>query len=250
MPAQPAPANVPARPSPPVGSTLGTQWGEGRASQVQTVAAIRVTPDSQQAVATLSYSDEASIRLALGGRADQQLNLLLHDGRVEWSVRDAQNRPLPIFSAPGRKAEYHVAGRDGERYELVYVNRSQQHYEIVATVDGLDVLSGQPGSLRNRGYLLEPGETLRIDGFRKSDDEVATFRFASKSNAYASNTPAGNPRNVGVIGTALFEVRLAGASARDLGRTSVPGGQNAFPADSDGRGSGGAGRFAPPPQYR
>ncbi|WP_027014002.1 S8e ribosomal protein [Comamonas composti] len=218
-------------------STLGTQWGEARASHTRTVYAQRLSPDRPQALAQLRYSDEVSIRRALGAHADRQLNVLLADGNVEWSVQDGQGQPLPIYR---QGAEYLVAGRHGERYELVYVNRSRVGYEVVATVDGLDVLSGQGGSISREGYWLKPGTTLRIDGFRKSQSEVASFRFAGKQRAYAANTPEGDARNVGVIGSALFEVRVTDpeqAQASPAGKTP-----QAFPAD--------AGSYAKPPQYR
>lgn len=241
----PPPASTPPasaalrRPAPQAESTLGTQWGEGRDSQVQTIQAARLAPDQPNATVALRYSDEASIRRSLGASADRQLNVLMDGGKVEWSVRDAADRPLPIYSVRGRSGDFQVAGRHRERYELVYLNRSQRNYEVVATVDGLDVLTGQPGSVRSGGYLLRPGETLRIEGFRKSRSEVAAFRFSSRDNAYAANTPAGSPRNIGVIGTAVFEVRL--------GQTPPARGPNAFPADGGGRGDE---DYAPPPRYR
>ena len=56
---------------------------------------------------------------------------------------------------------------------LVYTNRSATPYEIITTVDGLDVLSGKPGSRSHNGYMLQAGAVLRIEGFRKSAEEVA-----------------------------------------------------------------------------
>ena len=224
-------------------ATLGTQWGEGRESVTKVVRASRLTPDQPRFVGQMRYSDEASIRRALGQYAERQLNALLADGDVEMQIGSGQGQPpLRIFSSRGGQ-DYYVAGRAGERYELIYTNRSNRFYEVVATVDGLDVLTGQPGSVRNEGYLLRPGERLVIDGFRKNDREVAAFRFSNKDRAYA-NTPAGDARNVGVIGSALFEVRLDERDP-DLPVNPVPAAQRqpqAFPADG--------GRYAPPPQYR
>lgn len=225
-------------------STLGTQWGEGRESVTKVVQASRLTPDRPQDMGQMRYSDEDSIRRALGRDAEQQTNAFLADGDVELQLLGGNGAALRIFSSRGAK-DFHVAGRSGDRYELVYTNRSNRYYEVVASVDGLDVLSGQPGSVRNDGYLLRPGERLVIDGFRKSDREVAAFRFSAKGRAYASNTPAGDARNVGVIGTALFEVRVDERTA-DLFRRRAPEVEqrdpSAFPAD--GR------QYAPPPQYR
>jgi hypothetical protein len=84
---------------------------------------------------------------------------------------------------------------------------------VIATVDGLDVLTGKPGSLRNGGYVLRPLESLTIEGFRKSQSEVAAFRFAAPGRAYAANTEAGDVRNIGVIGAALFELEEREARA-------------------------------------
>ena len=226
-------------------STLGTQWGEGRESVTQSVQASRLTPNQARDLGQMRYTDEASIRRALGGGADRQLNALLAGGDVEWQVSNGSGTVWPIFSRPGAR-DYYLAGRSGERYELVYTNRSARYYEVVATVDGLDVLTGQPGSVGNDGYLLRPGERLVIDGFRKSDREVAAFRFSAKGRAYANNTPTGDARNVGVIGTALFEVRLDQPDLAMPRRSTAPaaGEPQAFPADPAPR------SFAPPPQYR
>lgn len=223
-------------------STLGTQWGEGRESVTKVVKASRITPDRARAVAQMRYSDEDSIRRALGRQAERQTDVLLGDGDVEWMLSSGSGPALPIFTTRGG-SDYQVAGRNGERYELVYHNRSNRYYEVVATVDGLDVLTGQPGSVKSDGYLLRPGERLVIDGFRKSDKEVAAFRFSAKGRAYANNTPAGEARNVGVIGTALFEIRLDERDP-DLPRRSMENHllePSAFPADP--------GKFAPAPQY-
>ena len=245
--APPAPAAMAAPRPAKAQSTLGTQWGEGRESVTKVVQASRLTPDRPRDVGQMRYSDEDSIRRALGKYAEQQTNALLADGDVELQVLGGNGAALRIFSTRGAK-DFHVAGRSGERYELVYTNRSNRYYEVVATVDGLDVLSGQPGSIQSAGYLLRPGERLVIDGFRKSDREVAAFRFSAKGRAYANNTPAGDARNVGVIGSALFEVRLDERDP-DLPRRRAPEVElrdprdpSAFPAD--GR------QYAPPPQYR
>lgn len=216
-------------------STLGTQWGEGRDSVVRYVPAERVT-QQPQALRQIGYTDLASIQQALGRHADQQLNILLTGGKVEWSVLGDQEQALPIYSTRGAQ-DYRVAGKQGERYELQFVNRSQSRYEVVATVDGLDVLSGQPGSQTAGGYILEPGQTMRIDGFRKSASEVAAFRFARKPQAYASNTPAGDARNVGAMGVALFELKPTAPP-------QTPAGPQAFPADA------GTAPYALPPVYR
>lgn len=70
-------------------------------------------------------------------------------------------------------------------------------------MDGLNVQDGQPASFSKRGYIVEPGKSLEIEGFRTSYSHVAAFKFSSVSNSYA-NMRHGNTRNVGVIAIAVF----------------------------------------------
>ncbi len=113
-----------------------------------------------------------------------------------------QGRPLRLTPTSG--GDLRLQGRSGDLYRLAFSNRGRRTVEVVATVDGLDVLNGRPGSIANRGYVVRPGDMLVIEGFRKSEDEVAAFRFSAPDDAYAANTPQGDPRNIGVIGVALF----------------------------------------------
>ena len=60
---------------------------------------------------------------------------------------------------------------------IVLRNQGRRTFEIVSSVDGRRAV-GRPGSYTNGGYVLYPGRTLTIEGFRKSRDEVA--RSASR----------------------------------------------------------------------
>ncbi len=82
------------------------------------------------------------------------------------------------------------------------MNHSSERFEVLASVDGLDVIDGRVGSYSKRGYLIDAYGTLDIDGFRRSSDAVAAFRFGSVRDSYAAR--AGSDRNVGVIGIAIF----------------------------------------------
>ena len=231
-------AAAPAAPAP----QLGTQWGEGIESKTRTVVAKRLS-DRPDDVASVGYNEASAVRRAVGSNPERRLNLLLADGDVEWSVLDEDGRPLPLQRTrrgSGGQDMFRLAGVEGARYTLRFRNLSERSYEVIATVDGLDVLSGKPGSLRNGGYVLRPQETLNIEGFRKSQSEVAAFRFATPGRAYAANTEAGDVRNIGVIGAALFELEQPQAPRRPR-RDATPPQPSAFPAD---------GAYAPPPRYR
>lgn len=120
---------------------------------------------------------------------------------VEWGVKGGMGF-LPTFKEGGYGRRL-VAGEKNSSYSIVVKNRCKSALEIVASVDGLDVQDGQPASFSKRGYIVEPGKTLEIEGFRTSYSRVAAFKFSSVSNSYA-NLRHSNTRNVGVIGLAVF----------------------------------------------
>lgn len=97
----------------------------------------------------------------------------------------------------------YVEGRSGQRYALRVRNLTGARVEVVPTVDGLDVQSGKDASFDARGLVIRAHESFDFTGFRISDTEVATFRFGSIEQSYAAQI--GKPRNVGVIGLAVFE---------------------------------------------
>ena len=193
---------------------LGTQWGDEVQSSVQQVDLRRV--GSQPLAEHVLYYSGKDYH----GRSLNAISLAA--GRVELSVRGDNRRALPIFRDNGR---YFLRGKAGQAYRLVYKNNSDKTLEIVASVDGLDVIAGKAASRYLNGYVLRPHGTLEIEGFRKSNDAVASFIFGKPSDAYAANTDAGSVQNVGVIGTAIFELR-------DPNR-APDGAANAFPADGE-----------------
>ena len=119
---------------------------------------------------------------------------------------------------------------DGLNYQLRYLNQSSQTFEVSASVDGLDVLTGRQASRQQAGYVLGPYSQFAIEGFRKSNSAVAAFTFSKPKDAYASNTPQGKIQNTGIIGTVIHELNapIAKASNSNTGYAPAP---NAFPAD-------------------
>ncbi len=95
-----------------------------------------------------------------------------------------------------------VAGRPGDRYALRLVNNSGERVLAVVAIDGVNVISGETAAVSQRGYVLEPWQRTEVNGWRKSDSEVAAFEFTSLADSYAART--GRPQDVGVIGVAVF----------------------------------------------
>jgi hypothetical protein len=108
-------------------------------------------------------------------------------------------RTLPIYEYEGR---LYVAGEPRHQYELRIRNPSGGRVLAVTSVDGVNVITGQTAAEQQSGYVLDPWDSVRIEGWRKSLDDVATFYFTRLSDSYAART--GRPHDVGVIGVALF----------------------------------------------
>ncbi|KFC10853.1 putative outer membrane lipoprotein [Trabulsiella guamensis ATCC 49490] len=185
------------QPAPAQEERLGTAWGENIDSSVVSVEANRQSSRPTR-MATVYY---------LGGRvpSDARTYTQVALGDVEMRIQDDSGRNMKIIR--NARGDHQLFAFEGERYALAFNNHSRTvTYEIVSTVDGLDVLTGKPGSIEQRGYLLYPRTSLRIEGFRKSDDAVAAFRFAHPDAAYAANSAYGDAGNVGVIGVATFAI--------------------------------------------
>lgn len=101
--------------------------------------------------------------------------------------------------------ETFVEARPEQRYAIRLDNLTGRRLLAVLSVDGVNVVTGQPASPDQAGYVLEPWQTLDITGWRKSLEDVAAFRFSRPEQSYAART--GRPDNVGVIGVAVFEER-------------------------------------------
>ncbi|MEZ4362085.1 MAG: hypothetical protein R3B48_17995 [Kofleriaceae bacterium] len=152
-----------------------------------------------------AYADQPGGRVAIAAprtalalaperiRAPFDVTLLAEDGSA-----------LSTFAQNGR---YYVLGEAGSRYTIRVTNPTPRRVEAVVSVDGLDVIDGEGGDLAKRGYIVPPYGDLRIEGFRTSQSDVATFRFSAVGASYAGRK--GKARNVGVIAVALFEEQAA-----------------------------------------
>lgn len=199
---------------------LGTKWGDDISSHVTQIDLKRL---SQNPV------DETQIRYASKQFSGRSINSIsLAAGKVSFSVIDDRGRILPLYR-DGQS--YFLAANDGQSYQLRYSNTSQQTFEIVASVDGLDVLDGRQASRSKSGYVLRPYSSFAIEGFRKSNSAVASFTFSKPQDSYAANNSSGSIQNTGVIGTVVYELKAPKyypAKKPNDGYAPAP---NAFPAD-------------------
>lgn len=124
---------------------------------------------------------------AVGGVADVQL------------IDRDSGETLSVYRHQG---EHWVAGRPGARYAVSVRNATPGRVLSVVSVDGVNAVSGETANWRQTGYVLSPWQQHAINGWRKSDTEVAAFHFTASSESYAERT--GRPAHVGVIGVAVF----------------------------------------------
>jgi hypothetical protein len=193
---------------------LGTQWGEQVTAPISYSPFMRAS-SSPWAEVLLHYNDAqgVSAHAAYLGTSPAPLELYAGDGSLSVALVDEMGRTLPGYHANGRAL---VVGEDGARYRIVVRNATTARFEVVASVDGLDVIDGKPADPGRRGYIVNPHDTLVIDGFRTSDSDVAAFRFGKVADSYAAQTSG--DRNVGVVGFAIFSERGAVWTPAELNR--------------------------------
>ncbi len=119
------------------------------------------------------------------------------------TVEDGAGRALPVYRQGGTTF---VLGEMGQRYTLTVHNPTSRRVEAVVSVDGRDVLTGEPADYaEQRGYVVPAYGSVTIRGFRRSLSEVATFRFTDPGDSYSARW--GTPENVGILGLAIFAER-------------------------------------------
>lgn len=179
---------------------LATGWGAERNSEMSYTSFVRAS-SKPAGTDAIFYNDSEGIKAM--SRAPEKVGPMqtAAGSLVEWGIKGGSGY-LPAYKEYGYGRRL-VGGSKGGRYSIVVKNRCKSALEIVASVDGLDVMDGKTAGFSKRGYIVYPGETLEIDGFRKSESKVAAFEFSGVSDSYA-NLRHGDTRNVGVIGLAVF----------------------------------------------
>ena len=182
---------------------LGTDWGREVSSRMYYSDFQRASAKPRGGIATIHYNDREGVEAMTrytGGSPHAYGGLQkAAGGTVEWGVKKGWGY-LKSHYIDGRRL---VTGTKGATYSIVVKNLCHCRVEAVVSVDGLDVMDGRPASTKKRGYLIAPGGTLEVKGFRTAENAVAAFRFSSVPRSYASQRH-GDSRNVGVIGLAIF----------------------------------------------
>lgn len=218
-----------AMPQPQHKPGLGTSYGEQRFSSVRSVRFRRAAPTQPTALLSLRYNDAEGVRqISQWKTGGYPQRATYQTGTFTLTLRDDSGSPLPGAQVG---SDVYAVGEAGARYVIGVENNSNQRYEVLASVDGLDVIDGQEADFSKRGYLVDPYTSFVIEGWRTSDDTVAAFRFSDMDDAYAERM--GKGRNIGVVGVAFFAEEGYSASPDELRRRDSA---DPFPN-----------RYAPPP---
>ena len=137
---------------------------------------------------------------------------------------EVEGRDAPLFAAPDASGRFYVEARKGARYALRLSNRTHERLGVAVTVDGLDVVSGErsprprprsgpAAGAPGRMYILDPGDTATIRGWRTSLDEVRRFTFVDEQSSYAARSGKANSR-MGWIEVGVYRERTRGVRVR------------------------------------
>jgi len=156
------------------------------------------------AACSSAYADQVAAPMQPGPRIAIDVAPAKIRAPYDVQVIRENGETLPTYAAKDR---FYVQGTAGERYTIRISNPTAHRVEAVVSVDGLDAIDGEAGDLHKRGYIVPAYGDVRVEGFRTSLADVATFRFSSVDGSYAGQK--GKARNVGVIAVALFEEEAA-----------------------------------------
>ena len=206
---------------------LATQAGYEMTSAVADIPFYRKTTGQADAVDSFHYNDETGARAmaeVLGGGSKKRGSFSVAGGRLEVALQSGgYSGPFERYEAGGKRI---VIGSPGSSYEIFLSNRTKHAVEVVASVDSLDVMDGKSASVKKRGYIIPAKSDLAIEGFRVNARTVKRFVFGSVDASAAAK--AGQARNVGVIGLAVYDEDEAQAKIARLVETQKRSVANPF----------------------
>jgi hypothetical protein len=138
------------------------------------------------------------VKVAQGRR---KAKMYRYDTEVEILVN---GKPVRKYSHEGKTF---IQANRGTPYAIRVKNNSPNRRMFNVSVDGVNVVNGQPAGSSNLGYVIPGYSSYEVVGFRTSNEEVHPFKFNIKERSYAakSDETQGDTSNCGVIGVEVYE---------------------------------------------
>lgn len=145
-----------------------------------------INPARRIARVTITPRQEATVRIEI-----------VQNGRV---LRQHNYEGRSYIEAPP-EGEYTIRLTNTQRSSR-FSNETGRQLAVLS-VDGLNIITGEKAAFDGPGYVVLPGQTINIPGWRRSDSEVAAFEFKPQESSYTAQVGNGTS-NTGVIGLAVF----------------------------------------------
>jgi hypothetical protein len=110
------------------------------------------------------------------------------NGALSMGLTDERGRKLKAVECGGYLV---VQAEAGQSYQLVVENESDVPWEVLPSVDGLDLESGEPADLTRRGRVVPPRGKTVFTSMRGEDGKAVPLRFrqvADTSARYRTNS--------------------------------------------------------------
>lgn len=127
--------------------------------------------------------------------------MYLYDTEVEILVN---GKPVKKYAHNGKT---YIQANKGSEYSIRIRNNSWNRRMFVISVDGINVVNGEPAGKIPFGYVISGYSSYEVKGFRTSNEVVHPFIFNDKKKSYAakSEQTGGDISNCGVIGVQVYE---------------------------------------------
>lgn len=120
------------------------------------------------------------------------------------------NTQVEVFTSGKPVKQYlhngktYIEAKIGSEYSIKIRNSGSGRKLAIVTVDGLNVISGNPHSSENeQGYIVNGYDSIEIKGFRKDMSSVGAFKFCQAGHSYCNEK--GLKGNNGVIGVRIYD---------------------------------------------
>lgn len=178
----------------------GTTWGPYTHSPMSYTSFARGSTKPLHGVSLIWYNEKEAVERVTAGNYYTRKGLQrTAGGLVEWGMKSGRSTLKSYYWKDKRFS----VGRLDSSYSIVLKSHARSRLEVVLTVDGLDVVDGKEADIKKRGYIIWPGQTLEVKGWRSSQQQVAKFVFSTVEGSYPALKHR-TARNVGVVGLAVF----------------------------------------------